>query len=158
MADDNKTQAEQIFAAVTDFFDSKSYRYDVDKENFQLDTGFTTDDLDAPITIRVYPDNQSVILYSFLPFNFAPEQIEEACRAACAVTLKLYDGCWTVKPENGETFYRVGQTYADSIVGREMIDDMLGSSLAMIDAFNDRFEKLQKGLIPWEEVVEQEKN
>lgn len=105
------------------------------------------DDIPMRFFIYVNPDKQLITLHSPQPVTFPADKIDLACKAICAINYRLTDGDFQIDVRDGEVLFNMSNSYAGSLISKDVFDYMLGMSINIVDEFNDKLLMLSKGLI-----------
>lgn len=149
----NLEQAKAVFAALCHALDRHEWRYKKDEGKLSIKCGAQGDDLPMDITVEVDADRMLVMLISHMPFVIQEDKRIEAAVAVSAVNNALADGCFDYDVTSGDIFFRMTNSFIDSLLGEDVFSYMLFCSCKTIDEFNDKFLMLGKGLLSVEQFL-----
>lgn len=149
-------QAQAVFDSVCQMLDGQGWKYDRNDEELRIDTGVSGDDLPMKLVILVDAERQLVTLISHIPFAVAEDKRVEMAVAVSVVNNRLVDGCFDYNILGGDIFFRITNTYRESILGEEMFKYMLYAACNMIDEYNDKFLMIAKGIISLEQFIQEQ--
>ena len=154
MADNKMELAQQVYQTLCGALNSREWKYGKDEEKLLVHFGVNGDDLPMDFIIIVDAERQLVRLMSPLNFKISEEKRMEGAIATCAVTFGLADGCFDYDLSNGRIVFRMATTYRGSQIGEDLFHYMISCACAMVDAYNDKFLALDKGLISVSDFIE----
>ncbi len=149
-------QAKVVFDSVCQMLDGEGWKYDRNDAELRIDTGVKSDDLPIKLIIRVDAERQLVTLLSHIPFAVAEDKLVELAIAVSVVNNRLVDGCFDYNILSGDIFFRITNTYRESILGEDMFRYMLYAACNMIDEYNDKFLMIAKGVISLEQFIQEQ--
>ncbi len=127
--------------------DGQNWKYDKDDAELKIECGAVGEDLPMPVTIKVRPDRQIVLLLSYLPIEVPDDKRLEVAAAISIVNYRLINGCFEFNISNGRLYFRMTNSFMDSTLSEETFRYMLFVSLQTIDDYNDKLEALVNGKI-----------
>ena len=144
MTDVNK-QAQAVFKTVCDYLDEHEWKYDKNDDSLGISLVTRGDDLPIPILMRINPQLAVLSFYGTMTFA-VPEDMRVAMTVAVtAATHCLVDGGFDYDVKTGKILFRVTTTYKDSLIGKSVVEYMLGLTCVMTDEFNDKFYQKKMG-------------
>ena len=147
-------RALEAFKALCSNLDSHHWKYKKNEDSLEIESGAQGDDLPMDIDIRVDEERELVMLLSHQPFVTPEDKRIDMAVAVSIVNNRIVDGCFDFDVRNGHMFFRMVSSFRDSILGDDLFTYMVGCSCQTIDAFNDKFLMLSKGMISVEQFIE----
>ena len=151
---DNLLQARSVYNSVCKYLDANGWQYDVNEEQLCIECAACGEDLPIPISIRMYPDRQAMVLISNLPFNISEDKRIDTAIALCGINTKIYCGSFDYDIVTGEIYFRMTNSYAQSKLSQELFDYMVLYSCSRVDEYNDKLLMLAKGVISLEQLLD----
>lgn len=150
----NLIDAKKVYEALCAMLDARQWHYQKQEEKLSITCGAQGEDLPMYISMEVDAKRQLVLLLSQMPFAVA-----ESRRAALAVAVSnanrnIVNGSFDYDYLSGKIIFRMTSSYRGCIVGKEMLDYMLGCSCVTIDHFNDKFLAVAKNDMSFEQILE----
>lgn len=140
-------RAQDTFAMLCRMLDGQNWKYDKDDAELKIECGAVGEDLPMPVTIKVRPDRQIVLLLSYLPIEVPDDKRLEVAAAISIVNYRLINGCFEFNISNGRLYFRMTNSFMDSTLSEETFRYMLFVSLQTIDDYNDKLEALVNGKV-----------
>ena len=155
MADEKKlAQAKATFETLCQTLANNDWKCKVkDEEKLIIECGAQGEDLPMDISVRVDPDRMLVILLSRLPFVTKEDKRLDVAVAVSAVNNMLVDGSFDYDITSGDMYYRMTNSFMESVISEEVFAYLLYASCNVIDDFNDKFLMLAKGMITLEQFL-----
>ena len=150
---EQKQLALDTCATLCKALDNNDWKYKKDEEKLTVECGAQGDDLPMEITIHVDAERQIVLLFSKLPFAIQEDKRLDVAIAVSAVNNVLADGCFDYDVTNGRMYFRMTNSFMDSVLHEEVFAYMLYCSCKTIDDYNDKFLMLAKGMIEMEKFL-----
>lgn len=155
MADEKQTkQAKAVFTTLCKALDSHGWHYEKDEEKLQIECGAQGEDLPISVNIRIDAGRSFVILLSQLPFITPEDKRHELAAAVSIANFQMVDGSFDYDVTNGNMVFRMTSCFLENLLGEEAFTYMLFCSCQTIDAYNDKFMMLAKGLITYDQFVD----
>lgn len=155
MADEKKlAAAKSMFATFCQALDSNDWKYKKNEEKLRIDCGARGDDLPMDLVIDVDDERGFVMVISNLPFRIQEDKRVECAAAVCAVNNVLVHGCFDFNVADGNMFFRMTNSFIDSILSEDLCAYMLYCACQTIDEYNDKFLMLSKGMLSLEKFIE----
>ena len=150
----NLIDAKKVYEALCAMLDGRDWYYQKQEEKLSITCGAQGEDLPIYISMGIDAKRQLVLLRSEMPFAVAENR-----RAALAVAVSnannnIVDGSFDYDYLSGKIIFRMTSSYRGCIVGKEMLDYLLGCSCATIDYFNDKFLDVSKNDMSFEQILE----
>ena len=150
----NLTDAGSVYRKLCAMLDGRNWHYNKEEEKFRISCGAQGEDLPMDIRIEVETKRQLVILLSRMPF-LVPENRRAALAVAVSMANReIVDGSFDYDYLSGKIIFRMTSSYRGCIVGKEMLDYMLGCSCSTIDHYNDKFLAVAKNDMSFDQIME----
>lgn len=149
-------RSKEIFGQIAERLDARKIRYEkgTHSNGYCFHFFFKGEDLPMEFNLLVDSGRQLLRLISILPFTFQSGKTEEAALAVCAVNGTMKRGCFVFDPESGGVTFRINNTFLECLLDMDVLDGLLREALIAVDKYNDRFFKLNAGLMSVEEVIQ----
>lgn len=155
MADVKKQKkAEKAFTVLCNSLNEDKWIYTKDEKKLFVEYKVRGDDLVMPCKYFIDVDREVVRFLSKIPAEFTQEQIMEAAVACCLINNKLLYGAFDLNIQTGAVWFRMSNAMRDGIPGKDFFRWMRRKATDVIDLYNDRFEKLQKGEIKAVDIID----
>ena len=146
-------KARSVFGTVCRALDNREWNYKKDEEALKIECGARGEDLPMELTINVDADRMVVLVLSHIPFIIPEDKRLDAAIAVAAVNNRLVDGCFDYDIKSGHLFFRLTNSYMDSMIGEDVFFYMVLCSCQTIDEFNDKIFMLAKGMLSMEQFL-----
>ena len=146
-------EAKSVFDTLCQTLDDQNLKYDKKAEEFRIACNMQGDDLVMPLDFRVIPEKHSVLLTSPMPFHAPEDKRLEMAVAVSMVNNRLVDGCFDYDVRDGELLFRIGSSYMESAIGKELFLYLLICAVQTIDDYNDKFLLLANGMMTLEQFM-----
>ena len=146
-------QAKVAFATLCKALDNIEWRYTKDEENLSIDCGAQGEDLPIEIVVKVDAKRLVVSLYSRLPCVVQEDKRVDVAIAICAINDALVDGCFDYDITTGRIFFRMTNSFMESVMSEEVFSYMLFCSCSTVDAYNDKLLMLAKDMLPLDKFL-----
>jgi len=146
-------QAKNVFETLCSAFDNRNWHYKKDEEQLAIECKPHSEDLPIELTMKVDAERMLVSSFSHLPFEVKEDKRLDVAIAISAINYMLVDGSFDFDIKSGHIFYRMTNSYRESIIGEEVFTYLLQCSGAMIDEYNDKLLMLGKGMITIEQFL-----
>ncbi len=147
-------KAAQVYSDICKMLDEAGWNYKKNEEELKVETGARGDDLPIELTIKVDVERQLVMLISHLPYVIAEDKRVDVAVAVSVINNLLVDGCVDYDLSDGHVFFRMTNSYRDSVLDKEVYKYMLYCACQTIDGFNDKLLMLSKGIIDFQKFAE----
>ncbi len=135
-------QAASLFKTLCDYLDENTWNYKKADDSLGVTFGTKGDDLPIPIIIRINPELMVLSIYATMPFEIPEDMRVPMVVAVTAATHCMVDGGFDYDVKSGKILFRITSTFRESIIGKKLIEYMLGCACVMTDEFNDKFYKM----------------
>lgn len=149
----NLEQAKAVFVTLCHTLDKYEWRYKKNDEKMSVECGAQGDDLPMELTVNVDADRMLIMLISHLPFVIQEDKRLDVAIAVSAINNALVDGCFDYDVASGNMFFRMTNSFHESILGEAVFAYMLFASCQTIDEYNDKFLMLAKGVLSIEQFL-----
>ncbi len=156
MEDEKLTRAKKVFETLCAALDKHNWHYTKNEENLSIDCSAQGEDLPMDINIRVDTDRQLIMLLSHLPFVISEDKRLEVAIATSVANNDMVDGSFDFDVTSGHMFFRLTSSFIESDIGTELITYMLMVSCSTIDAYNDKFLMISKGMMSIQDFIAKE--
>ena len=149
----NLQQAQQVHAALCSLFAEGGYKYRKDDE--QMKIGSTVEGKNGTYSFyfQVIPQNAQVHLILFMPFEVPQEKTDEYSVVITALNSLLAAGCFALDAQRKLAFFRVTNSFYDSILDREVLVQMLLTSGGTVDMVADKLGQFVSGKLDMEQLL-----
>ncbi len=150
--------AKATFDTLCKTLDHEQWHYKKDEEGLSIECGARGDDLPMELVLKVDPDKMLVLVFSHLPYVVQEDKRLDVAIAVSVVNDRLVDGCFDYDVSSGHMFFRMSNSFIDSTLGQDLMAYLLYCSCQTIDAYNDKFLMLAKGMLSIEQFLTAEAN
>lgn len=148
-----KKTAQTTFETLTRYLDKEELRYDVvcqDGEDYIVSLTIRGDDLPMEFLIVVNVERGIIMVKSREFTKFSEEKLNDAAKAVCALNYQLADGSYALDLETGAVWWTITSCFKGSLIGEEVIEHLIGMSVAVVDEYNEKFMMLNMGVLDLE--------
>ncbi len=156
MADETTVRAKRVYETLCAALGKHGLHYQKNDEQLCISCEAQGEDLPMEITINVDAKRQLIILLSHLPFTISEDKRLEVAVATSMVNNCLVDGSFDFNITDGHMFFRMTSSFIESEIGGDLFTYMLMISFSTIDAYNDRFLMLDKGMLSIDNFIRNE--
>lgn len=150
------SSAKTVYRILCEAIDNREWSYKKDEDNLVVRFTVSGDDIPMQFTLFVDVERQLVRLLSPLPFKMSEDKIMEGAIAVCAASYGMVDGSFDYDLSDGQIVFRMTASFRESLVGEGLFQYMISWSCAVVDAYNDKFLAVNKGLLSINDFVENE--
>lgn len=156
MEDENVIRtAKEVFTTLCAMLDDKDWRYERDEDKLCIQLSARGGDLPFAINIQVDPERQLVILISPMPFETPVERRREMAVAVAQANYGMVDGSFDYDFANtGRILFRQTTSFRESLIGKELLEYLLGCACYTIDRYNDKFFMVCQNTMTIDEVLD----
>lgn len=147
-------QAQTVYETLCRTFDSRGWAYKKDTENWSITCQARGEDLPMDFIIRVDVNSMMIRLASVLPFTVPEDKRTEIAVAVSMINSVLIDGSFDYDIRSGNMFFRMTNSFLESLVGNDLIGYMFSCAYITVDAYNDKFLMLVKGMMTLQQFVD----
>lgn len=154
--DEQKKQelAKATYATLCQALDAIQWRYKKDEEKLVIACGVSSEDLPVDLVVQVDKDRSMVLLLSKLPFSIREDRRLDMAVAVAALNNRLVHGCFDYHLTDGVIYFRLPNSFIDSVLDKEVFVYMLACATSTIDDYNDKLMMLAKGMVTLERFLE----
>lgn len=148
-----KKAAERVFNTLVAHLDKAGLVYtqrEAQGDDYMIHLQARGDDLPIMLYIVVDADRELLMIKSPEFTSFPADKIDVAAKAVCAINWAIANGSYALDIEDGSIMWTITTSFRGSLLGEEAIHYLLGTSLATLDRFNDKFMLLKMGAIDLE--------
>ena len=160
MADERELkQAKATFATLCKYLDDKGWKYDVDdtsEDRLTIKSGAATNDFPVEFRVIVDADRMLVSYLSILPFRAPEDKLIDMALATTVANYGIVDGSFDFNIETGNIIFRLTSSFRESLLGTELFEYMIIVATSTVDAYNDKFFMLSKGMLSIEDFIKAE--
>ncbi len=157
MEEKERKQARIVFNTFCGMLEKEGWKFHKDEEGLGLDFIVRGEDLPFHIYVRIDADRELIDLQAQVT-DMPEEKRAEAAQAICAINYRLANGCFDYDYTDGETTFRLANSYAGSIVGEEACHYMIECACLAIDRYNDILTLYRLGAMGLQELLEKIKD
>ena len=150
----NLIDAQKVYEALCAMLDDRNWHYQKHDEKLRITCGAQGEDLPMYINMEVDAKRQLVVLLSQMPFGVAENRRAALAVAVSNANQNVVDGSFDYDYLSGKIVFRMTSSYRGCIVGKEMLDYILGCSCGTIDYFNDRILAVAENDMSFEQILE----
>lgn len=148
MADEKKMElAKQVYATLCTAIDKREWNYQKDEEKLVAYFGVNGDDIPMQFILVVDAERQLIRVMSPLPFKMSESKRMEGAIATCVASYGMADGSFDYDLSDGTIVFRMTASFRESLIGEGLFQYLISCSCAMVDAYNDKFLAIDKGLL-----------
>ena len=149
--------AETVYADLCAILEKKGWKYHRHDDDLSVTFGIIGDDLPMDFVLVIDEGRQLLRVFSKLPLTVPEEKRMDMAIATCAATFRLADGSFDYDLAEGRVVYRLTASFRQSRIGEGLFQYLIRCSASIVDAYNDRFFALCKGIITLDDFLAQEK-
>lgn len=148
-----REQAEEAYQIFCDALDSDDWKYGKNDGELKIEFGVQGENLPINVIVNFDVDKHLVLMLSHLPFTVAENKRVDLAVAICAVNNMMVDGCFDYDVESGYIFFRITNSYLDSVLSERVCLELTYKACRTVDAYNDKFLMLSKGVLSIEQFL-----
>lgn len=154
MADEkNLKLAKETFATLCRMLENAQWKFNKDEENLKVKCGAQGDDLPIELNIDVDAERMLTIVVSMLPMTIQEDKRLDIAIAITAINNVLANGSFDYDVLSGRIFFRMVNSFCDSVLGEELFAYMVYASCKIVDEYNDKLLMLAKGMLSIEQFL-----
>ena len=148
MSEENElVLAKTVFNDLCTMLEKREWSFQKYEEDLVVTFNATGEDIPMEFVIGVDAGRQLIRVLSRLPFTVPEDKRIDLAIAACVASNGLADGSFNYDIENGTIVFRLTASFRESRIGEGLLEYLIACSGMIVDAFNDKFFALCKGLI-----------
>ena len=144
--------ADAVFKTLCETLDDRHWKYDAHPEDNVVHFIVGGEDIPMEFVIHVDPEKELVRMLSQLPFTFSEAKRIEGAIATCQATFKLADGSFDYDFKTGRILFRMTSSFRGSLISKELLAYMVDCSCYTVDAYNDKFLMIDRGVLGIEDL------
>lgn len=148
--------AEKVYKTLCETIDNMKWYYEKIEERMMIYLDVSGEDIPMNFIIFVDAERQLVRVLSSLPFKMSEDKRLDAAIAVCVASFGMVDGNFICDMSDGSILFKMTASYMDSTISEALLNYMINCSCATVDAYNDKFFALNKGIISISEFIEAE--
>lgn len=154
MTDEQKVrQAVEVYHTIRHVLEEKHWHYSHDDEALTVACSAQGDDLPMELFVKVDAARMLTMVISHQPFVVPEDKRLDVAIAVSAVNNVLADGSFDYNIVTGHIFFRMTNSFIDSLVGEDLFTYMIFASCQIIDQFNDKFLQIAGGTLSVQEFL-----
>ena len=154
----NLTKARAEFSTLCRALDNIQWVYKKDTENLSIECAVKGEDIPMDIIIKIDTNRMLVLLVSKIQFFIQEDKRIDVAIAVTALNNCLVHGCFDYDISSGGLFFRMTNSFTDSILGEDVYSYLISCACQTIDEYNDKLLMLAKGMISVEQFISALKN
>lgn len=151
-------QAQLVYRIFCNALDQNDWKYRADDEQLRIECGVQGKDLPIELVINSDADRQILLVLSHLPFVIAEDKRVDIAVAISVVNNMMVDGCFDFEIKTGHVFFRVTNSFFDSVMSENVCLELLYKAFRTIDEYNDKFLLISKGMLSVEQFLKSVNN
>lgn len=151
MADDKMKQARKMFDTLCGALDADNLVYSKNEEEMSVSLSFAGDEFSFDIEITADAERECIRLVSPLPFTFRESRRREGALVTGFANYTLREGCFDNVYERGKVYFRMTESYRDSLLSGASFAFMVRLAANTVQKFCERFLLVSFGKMSVEE-------
>ena len=148
MAEANETAlAKTVYCDLCAALDKRHWKYQKHDDDLVVTFEVSGAGIPMEFVIAIDSERQLLRVFSKLPFTVPKDKRMDLAIATCAASYELADGSFDYDIETGDIAFRLTASFRKSKIGDGLFEYLVDCSCAVVDAYNDKFFALCKGLI-----------
>ena len=139
--------AKAVYADLCAMLDKKGWHYKRYDEELVVTFGVAGEDIPMDFVLAVDAERQLLRMLSKLPFTIPEDKRMDLAIAACVASDGLIDGSFDYDIAKGTIVFRITASFRESKIGAGLFEYLIQCSSITVDAFNDKFLLLSKGVM-----------
>lgn len=157
MVDETKVVlAKKVYDTICAAIERREWKYQKDDERLVINFGVNGDDIPMQFIMVVDVERQLVRMMSPMPFKMAEDKRMEGAIVTCVANFGMVDGSFDYDVADGTIVFRMTASFRESVIGDGLFQYMISCSCAMVDAYNDKFLAINKGILSVEDFIAKE--
>ena len=149
--------AQNVYNTICEMLDEKGINYTKHEDDLVISCTVRGYDIPMDVLFFVNADRQVVRLLSPMPFEIPEDKRFDVGIAVNVANYGLLSGSFDYDISDGELRFRMTTGYRESILGKDLFEQMIMVSALTTDEYNDKFMMLAKGVMSLEQFIEAEK-
>lgn len=138
-----KTVYDDLCAAL----ERRQWKFQKHDDDLVVTFSVAGEDIPMDFVLAVDAQRQLLRVFSKLPFAVPEDKRMDLAIATCVASCGLADGSFDYDIATGNIVFRLTASFRESKIGDGLFEYLIGCSSMTVDAFNDKFFALCKGLI-----------
>ena len=139
--------AKTVYKDLCAALERRNWKYQKHDDDLVVTFGVAGDDIPMDFVLVVDAQRQLLRVFSKLPFTVPEGKRMDLAIASCVASFGLADGSFDYDVATGNIVFRLTASFRESKIGDGLFEYLVGCSSATVDAYNDKFFALCKGLI-----------
>ena len=148
--------AKKVYDTICAAIERREWEYQKDDERLVINFGVNGDDIPMQFIMVVDVERQLVRMMSPMPFKMAEDKRMEGAIVTCVANFGMVDGSFDYDVADGTIVFRMTASFRESVIGDGLFQYMISCSCAMVDAYNDKFLAINKGILSVEDFIAKE--
>lgn len=154
--ENNMVLAARVYETLCTALDNRDWTYEKEEERLIVRFSVTGEDIPMRMIVLVDADRQLIRLFSFMPFKMPEDKRIEGAIATCVASYALSDGGFGYDIASGEIVFKITASFRESMIGDGLFQHMISCACSVVDAYNDKFLAIGKGLLSINDFINQE--
>jgi hypothetical protein len=137
-------QAVNAYKNLCKMLDNRGWKYEKHNDEHSITCSATGDDLPIDITIDIHEEN-SLIIFKSKVATMPEEKLVEGALAVNVINTSIINGVFEIDLSTGTIYFRLVNSFRDSLISQEVYNYVLGCSCVTVDKFNDKLVALADG-------------
>ena len=139
--------AKTVYGDLCAALDRRQWKYQKHEDDLVVTFGVAGEDISMEFVLAIDAQRQLLRVFSKLPFVVPEDKRMDLAIATCVASYGLADGSFDYDIATGNIVFRLTASFRESKIGDGLFEYLVGCSSAAVDAYNDKFFALCKGLI-----------
>lgn len=153
MSEVNMETAKAMYGTVCSALDEMNLNYRKFEEDLVITFGYKGQDMNHDVIIIVNAEREVIQLVEKLPFEIDENKAADVSRAVCYANQYLVSGRFIYNMKD-EISFKLTQFYAGSLIGHEVIKNMIIALAVTVEGYDDKFMALNKGYLKPEDFAD----
>lgn len=145
--------AQTVYADLCAALDRRQWIYEKHDDDLVVTFGVNGDDIPMDFAFAIDAKRQLVRVFSKLPFTVPEDKRMDLAVAVCVASYGLADGNFDFDIADGSIMFRMTACFRESKIGDGLFEYLVGCSSSTVDAFNDKFLAVCKGVISIDDFI-----
>lgn len=145
--------AKNVYEDLCAALEKRQWKYQKHDDDLVVTFSVAGDDIPMDFVLAVDAQRQLLRVFSKLPFTVPENKRMDLAIATCVASYGLADGSFDYDIATGGIVFRLTASFRESKIGDGLFEYLIACSSATVDAYNDKFFALCKGLININEFI-----
>lgn len=127
-----------VYKTLIDHLDRREFNYTKKEDSLGIDMIMRGEDLPVEVRFRIIDERKVMRVLSLMPFRVPVEKRMEMASILCRINDRLLNGCFDYDQDEGLVIFRLTQSFLGCLIGEELLEYMIGISVATADEYNDK--------------------